>query len=40
MGTIQYSKKEQNQLNKLPCIEKVTKKMPMFKQSFKPDAKL
>lgn len=35
MGTIQYSKEEQEQLTQLPCVEKVTEKMMVFKQSFK-----
>lgn len=38
MGTIQYSKEEQEQLTQLPCVEKVTEKMMVFKQSFKREA--
>lgn len=38
MGTIQYSKEEQEQLKQLPCVEKVTSKMLVFKQSFKREA--
>lgn len=38
MGTIQYSKEEQEQLKQLPCVEKVTAKMLVFKQSFKREA--
>ena len=35
MGTIRYGNEEQEQLKQLPCIEKVTEKMLVFKQSFK-----
>lgn len=38
MGTRQYSKEEQEQLKQLPCVEKVTAKMLIFKQSFKREA--
>lgn len=38
MGTIQYSKEDQEQLKQLPCVEKVTEKMLVFKQSFKREA--
>ena len=38
MGAIQYSKEEQERLKELPCVEKVTEKMLVFKQSFKRDA--
>ena len=38
MGTIRYSNEEQEQLKQLPCIEKVTEKMLVFKQSFKREA--
>ena len=35
MGTLRYSKEEQEQLRQLYCVEKVTEKMLVFKQSFK-----
>ena len=36
MGTIRYSKEEeQEQLRQLYCVERVTEKMLVFKQSFK-----
>lgn len=38
MGTIYYSKEEQEQLQKLPCVKKVTEKMLVFSQSFKREA--
>ena len=38
MGTIQYSKEEQEQLKQLPCVEKVSEKMLVYKQSFKREA--
>lgn len=38
MGTVYYSKEEQEELKQLPCIEKVTEKMLFFKQSFKREA--
>ena len=38
MGTIQYSKEEQERLKQLPCVEKVTEKLMVFKQSFKREA--
>ena len=38
MGTIRYSKEEQEQLKQLPFIEKITSKMLVFKQSFKREA--
>ena len=38
MGTVHYSKEEQEQLRQLPCVEKVTAKMLVFKQSFKREA--
>ena len=38
MGTIRYSKEEQEQLSQLSCVEKVTEKMLVFKQSFKREA--
>ena len=38
MGTIRYNKAEQEQLKQLPCVEKVTEKMLVFKQSFKREA--
>ena len=38
MGTRQYNQEEQEQLKQLPCVEKVTEKMLVFKQSFKREA--
>ena len=38
MGTIQYSKEEQERLKQLPCVKKVTTKLLVFKQSFKREA--
>lgn len=35
MSTIRYSKEKQEQLRQLYCVEKVTKKMLVFKQSLK-----